>query len=226
MKPNPPIKPNRAIKLLLLPLLALTLLPTAASAEDLPRKAPLGKYAGLWNNSPFTSRPVVEQREPEPEDNPLDDYALTGVSPVADGFRVTLINRNDPTERIVVDSTRATASHDFQILNINRSVGRPLSTTVELTDGNFTSTIAFEQELLALKPPPAAPQQPPQNVPGINPGDAQQEQPQGARRQPRPRVVPPPPANAQQQQQGAANQRGRGQRTQGTRERTDRRSRR
>ena len=202
-----------------------------AGADDLPQKAPLGKYAGLWNNSPFTSRPVVEARAPEPEENPLEDYALTGVSPVADGFRVTLINRNDPSERIIVDSSRPNAGHDFKILNINRSPGRPMSTTVELTHGNHTGTIAFEQELLTLTPPPAAPQQPqPQPQPDANQGEGQQEQAQGARRQPRPRVVPPP-ANAQQlqqaraaaQQQRAAAQ---GDRTQGTRERPDRRGRR
>lgn len=181
-------------------LLAALLACIHAGAEDLPRKAPLGKYAGLWNNSPFTSRPVVQPREVVPEENPLDDYALTGVSPVADGFRVTLINRNDPSERIVVDSSRTTSNHDFKILNINRSAGRPLSTTVELTDGNHTSTIGFEEELLTLKSPPAAPQQQPNQPPGANQGDAEQEQPQGARRQPRPRVVPPP-ANAEQQAQ-------------------------
>ncbi len=207
----------------LIALAGILMAPAAIQASELPRKAPVGTYAGLWNNSPFTSRPVVQAPEPIPEDNPLEDYALTGVSPISDGFRVTLINRNDPAERIVVDSTRPSGQHDFQILNINRSPGRPLSTTVELTDGNYTATVAFEQELLTLRPPPAAaPPTPPQQA---QPGNPQQNQGEEApRRQPRPRVVPPP-ANAQQQgQQGARGQRGPS--TQGSRERTDRRSRR
>lgn len=222
MKPNH-LSTQRSAEIVrpirLFALLGLLVIPATTMAGEIPRKVPVGTYAGLWNNSPFTSRPVVEAPEPVPVDNPLDDYALTGVSPVADGFRVTLINRNDPTERIVVDTTRANSNHDFEVLNINRSPGRPLSTTVELTDGRFTSTISFEQELLALRPPPAAaPPTPPQ--PGQPGADPQQNQDgQAPRRQPRPRVVPPP-ANAQQQAQDQQ----RGGRPQGAREqRVDRR---
>jgi len=204
------------------------LLPITAAASELPVEAPLTKYQGLWTNSPFTSRPIVVAPEAAPEVNPLEDYALVGVSPVADGFRVTLINRNDPSERIVVDSSRPNPKQDIKILEIDRKPGRPLSTTVKLSMGRSTGTVSFVQELLTLTPPPAAaPPQPPNAPPGVNPADGQPDQAQAARRQPRPRVVPPP-ANAQQQ--GAAQpqqqQGDRQQRLQGARDRADRRNRR
>jgi len=211
-------------------LLALLLFALPASAAELPRTAPLTKYAGLWNNSPFTSRPVIVAPEAPPEVNPLEDYALIGVSPVADGFRVTLINRNDPAKRIVVDSSRPKANEDIKILGIDRQPGLPLATTVRLSMGRSTGTVGFERSLLTLTPPPAAAPPQPNLPPGANPGNGQQEQAQGARRQPRPRVVPPA-ANGQQpqQQQRGANPGARGQRPQGNTgrpERTDRRNRR
>jgi len=215
MSPSTPLRPNREIRALLLTLF----LPLTTAASELPREAPLTKYQGLWTNSPFTSRPIIVAPEAPPEVNPLEDYALVGVSPVAEGFRVTLINRNDPGERIIVDSSRPNPKQDIKILGIDRQPGRPLSTTVKLSMGRSTGTIGFEQELLTLTPPPAA--APPQR-PGINPADGQPDPAQGARRQPRPRVVPPPAnaqqAAAQQQQQQGSRQ----QRIQGARDRAER----
>lgn len=209
--------------------LTLFILPVTSLAEELPRKAPLSKYTGLWTNSPFTSRPVVATPEAAPEINPFEDYSLIGVSPSHDGFLVTLINRNDPTDRIIIDSGRPNPRHDFEVLDIDRKPGRPLDTTVRLSKGSSVGTVGFESAMLTLTPPPAAAPQQPNPVPGINPGDAQPEQAQGVRRQPRPRVVPPP-ANAQQpaNPRGANPQGARGQRgTQGaSRERSDRRGRR
>ncbi len=204
-------------------LAALLAFPVPVCSEELPRKAPLGRYAGLWNNSPFTSEPEVEAPEPIPVDNPLDDYALTGVSPVAGGYRVTMINRNDTSKRIVVNTARESDLHDFEVVNINRTPGRPLSTTVEVTDGTHTGTLAFEQELLTLRTPPAAAPEQPDAPPGVDAGRGQQERAQGGRRAPRPRVVPQG-ADAQQQQRGQRGQRG--QANPGTSERADRRGRR
>lgn len=178
-------------------LLLIQLLPSAAT-EDLPRKVPMNRYAPLWSNSPFTSRPPVLSEEPTPEVDPFETYALLGVSPSADGFRVTLINRNDPAERIVIDSGRSSVRHDFKILDIDRKPGLPLATTVRLSRGATVGTVAFESSLLTLSTPPAASPQPqPNAAPGANPAQPQPDKPQIARRPPRPRVVPPP-AGAQQ----------------------------
>jgi hypothetical protein len=178
-------------------LLALTGLATA----DLPKKAPISRYTSLWTNSPFTSKPPP----PGPGEvaDPLGDYALIGVSPITgnDGYRVTLINKKKPDERITVDSNKTVGG--FKILGVTRKPGDPLGTVVRMSSGSTTGTVAFDEKLLtvvAAKPPqavapPQIPGQPPQPVP---PG---QVQPQ---RQPRPRVVPPPAAQPGAQQQPGA----------------------
>lgn len=170
-------------------LLALTGLAEAA----LPKKAPISRYTSLWTNSPFTSKPPPP--EAGPENNPLDDYALIGVSPITgnDRYRVTLINKKKPDERITVDSDETVSG--FKILGVTRKSGNPLGTVVRMSSGTTTGTVAFDEKLLtvvAAKPPaqvapPQVPGQPPQPAP---PGQAQPA------RQPRPRVVPPPAPQA------------------------------
>lgn len=165
------------------------------AVADLPRKAPITKYTGLWTNSPFTSKPPPAAQGPEA--NPLEDYALGGVSPISGGYRVTLLNRKKPEERIIVDSDKP--SGGFKILAVNRKPGNPLGTVVRMSSGAVTGTVAFDESMLTLTPA-AAPNNP-QMPPGVQPQPGQ-PQPQGvqpAQRQPRPRVVPPPtPPNQQQ----------------------------
>ncbi|MCU0778002.1 MAG: hypothetical protein MUF86_10105, partial [Akkermansiaceae bacterium] len=127
-------------------------------AADLPRKAPITKYSGLWTNSPFTSKPPPP--EAGPAVNPLEDYTLAGVSPVKSGYRVTLLNKKKPEERIIVESDKP--SEGFKILGVTRRAGDPLGTVVRMSSGSVTGTVAFDESLLTLNPPPAAaPQQPP-----------------------------------------------------------------
>jgi len=204
-------------------LLSSLVLLTGMAAADLPVKAPNTKYAGLWTNSPFTSKPPP----PPPGEviSPFEDYALLGVSPVGDGYRVTLTNRKNPDERILVETSRPNAEHGFKITAVNRKPGNPLGTTVVLNKGSSTGTVAFEETLLTLKAPPAAPKVPAQ--PGAIPGLPIQPDAQASgQRVPRPRVVPPPPAASSQSQgsQGTQGSQGR-ERSSGSsgRERTDRR---
>jgi hypothetical protein len=170
----------------------LLLVPALAgwAAADLPRKAPITKYTGLWLNSPFTSKPPPP--EAGPEVNPLEDYTLGGVSPISGGYRVTLLNKKKPEERIVVDSDKP--SGGFKILAVNRKIGDPLGTVVRMSSGSVTGTVTFDEAALKLTPPPAAAQNAP---PGVQPSGQPQPPPQNAQpalRQPRPRVVQPPPA--------------------------------
>lgn len=184
---------NSASRILLLNL-GLTL--TVWAVADLPKKPPYTKYAGLWTNSPFTSKPPPP--EVGPAVNPLEDYALAGVSPISTGYRVTLLNKKKPEERIVIDSDRP--REGFQLLAVTRKPGDPLGTVVRISSGNVIGTVSFDEKLLVLAAPPATkvhpkappgvaiPGQPPQpNQPGGNPSST---------RGPRPRVVPPPPAGA------------------------------
>lgn len=167
----------------------LLLLPALAgwAAADLPKKAPITKYTGLWMNSPFTSKPPPA--EGGTEANPLEDYALAGVSPISSGYRVTLLNKKKPDERITVDSDKPGGG--FKILAVTRKPGDPLGTVVRMSSGSLTGSVAFDEKLLTLVPAPAAAPQP-KLPPGVQPQPVPQQPGQQAQRQPRPRVVPPP----------------------------------
>lgn len=171
---------------------------TGWAAADLPKKAPITKYTVLWTNSPFTSKPPPVG--PTAVANPLEDYALAGVSPVTGGYRVTMLNKKKPDERIIVESDKP--RDGFKILSVSRKAGDPLATVVRMQSGAVTGTVAFEEKFLVLAPPPAAPQGQ-QLPPGVVPGQPpQQAQPgQVPPRQPRPRVVPPPTPQQGQPQQ-------------------------
>lgn len=177
----------------------LTLLGLAGlAAADIPRKAPLSRYSTLSTNSPFTSKPL--QPEGTPESNILDDYALIGVSPIGgNGYRVTIINKKKPEDRIKIDSDDPKS--EFKVLGVTRKSGDPLGTVVSLGHGSMKGTVAFDEKLLTLvTPKPAAPQPPQPPIPGqpipptAMPNNGQPFQ----GRQPRPRVIPPPTLPVQQ----------------------------
>lgn len=134
--------------------LSITVLLLASNGSiwsDVPKKAPLFTYKELVNNSPFTSKPA--DIGPADESNPLDDYALIGVSDIGNsGYRVTLIEKKNPAQRITVDS--GSTDGRFKILGVTRKDGEPLATSVQMQSGKDTGTIKFDPSLLA---PAAAP---------------------------------------------------------------------
>ncbi|MGJ8634085.1 MAG: hypothetical protein ACSHX7_09200 [Luteolibacter sp.] len=135
-------------------LVAAVLVSGKAFAET-PRKAPLTRYTGLWTNSPFTSKPPPAQAAPA--NNPLDDYTLSGVAPIPGGYRITLINRKNQTERLVIEPG---SSAPYSFVSLRRDPNKLLGTIVTLTDGRIQGTVSFEPELLTpIAPPP--PQQNP-----------------------------------------------------------------
>lgn len=171
--------------------LILTLAVAGWAVAKPPVKPPPSAYSSLWTNSPFTSKPPPEG--PKEEVNLLDDYALLGVSPIGAGYRVTLINKKKPEERVTVDSDRP-SKDGFKVLAVTRKAGDPLGTVVRMMSGTVTGTVSFDEKLLTVAAPPAS-------KPPVQPGHAQppqpgqpqpQIQPGGPGRQPRPRVVPPP----------------------------------
>jgi hypothetical protein len=171
------------------PLLLLLPALTAVLHAGVPQKQPLATYTNLWANSPFTAKPPI--MGPATIANPLEDYALLGVSPISNkGYRVTLINKKKPDERITVESGK-TSADGFSIIEVKREAGQPLKTTVEMASGTMRGTVSFEENLLTIAaPPPTAPvpaqgQAPVPQVQGQAPGQVIQAQP-------RPRVVPPP----------------------------------
>jgi len=171
-------------------------------AADVPVKAPPTKYRNLWENSPFTSKPPPPEQGPV--SNPLEDYALGGVSPITGGYRVTLLNKKKPEERITVDTDSPKSG--FKILEVTRKSGDPLGTIVRMSSGALTGTVSFDDKLLTLAAPPA----PAKTQPGAQPGQppvlpGANGQPGIPQRQPRPRVVPPPTPQAQPQQVSPSN---------------------
>jgi hypothetical protein len=172
-------------------ILLLCLAVTGWAVADLPKKAPISRYIGLWNNSPFTSKPPPPDAGPAV--NPLEDYALAGVSPIGSGYRVTLLNKKKPEERITVDSDNPKGN--FKILEVTRKAGEPLGTVVRMSSGSVVGTVSFDEKLLVLataapaKANPKAATNPPPGQPG-QPGQPLQPG-QPPQRQPRPRVVPP-----------------------------------
>ena len=182
------------------------------ASASVPQKAPLVKYTGLINNSPFTSKPLV--KPDGPVQNPLEDYTLSGIAPVPGGYRITIINKKNPEMKEVIEPG---GKSQFKVVSVNRNPGKALGTTVTLSSalssGNVQGTVSFEPELITLKAAPAAapPQQQANGLPpGITPAMAgQQAVPPNtnpnveAVRQPRPRIVPPPtPAAAGGASQG------------------------
>ena len=163
---------------------------TGVAMADVPKKTPLSRYTNLWANSPFTAKPPPPDAGPEV--NPLDDFALLGVSPIGivsgkEGYRVTLINKKKPDERLTVDS--GDASSEFQILGVIPKPGSPIDTVVKMSSGSLTGTVAFDEKLLAI-----AAQVPKQPMPGQPPQPGNPAIPQPMpQRMPRARVVAPPP---------------------------------
>lgn len=188
-------------------LVPLATLHTASA--DIPKKPPLVKYTGLWTNSPFTSKPVVEQQGTA--ENPLDDFTLTGIAPVPGGYRITIINKKNPEIKKIIEP--GGSDTEFKVVSVDRNPGKTLGTTVVLSTGSMQGTVSFEPDLITLKAAPAAPQpgqpqpgQPQPNglPPGVVPPQGNQDpnQPNGGatvQRQPRPRIVAPPTPSSVQQ---------------------------
>lgn len=108
----------------------------------LPRKASISSYKILWENSPFTAKPLPTPKDPAP--NPLDQYALAGVTPIqSNGYRVILIDKNQLDKSITVDTGGAPS--DFKILGITRKAGDPLGTTVKMSFQSKVGTVSYDR---------------------------------------------------------------------------------
>jgi hypothetical protein len=143
----------------------VSLVLTGAAMAVVPKNAPHYSQGPLVTDSPFTSKPVAPiVTQPS---NPLGHYGLLGVSPIANGgYRVTLVHKKNPTERIIVDSNKS--EKGFRILAVNRVTGNPSATVVQLQLGSQTGTVAFDPKLTAIvSKKPAAPKaaEPPATAP-------------------------------------------------------------
>jgi hypothetical protein len=201
--------PSGAMKILPFLLATIVAFASLTAHASTPKKQPLVKYTGLWTNSPFTSKPIVEVSAPAV--NPFEDFTLTGIAPVPGGYRITIHSKKNPEIKKLIEPG---GSDEFKVVSVDRNPEKALGTTVVLSSGSIRGTVTFEPELVTLKPAPAAPvaRQGNQNLPpGLNIPPTTNQNPGGQAdlRQPRPRVVPPqaPPINTQQQQNQSAGDR-------------------
>ena len=174
-------------------LLALLALPVMAAA---PKKPLPGKYAGLWLNSPFTTKPVIVTNT-APAEDPFKDWALGGVTKFPDGYFVILLNKKKPDERLVIQPGQFS---EYKVLEVNDGGMDYRSTTVKIMHGSTQGVVGYEEKMLALKAAPAAAHPNPANPanpgmpPGMN-GNFGGGMHGGGDRQPRLRtIVPPVPA--------------------------------
>ena len=169
----------------------------ALHAVEVPKKAPLTRYQSLWNESPFTTKPL-----PPPPDatvNPFEDMALRSIAPLSNGgYLINLVNRKNLEETTSIDTER---SSEYKVVKVERNPDKRLGTVVHLTKGTVSGTVAYDEKISSApktaKPPkanqPNHPGQPPgapagPQLPGVNPNDPN--------RQGRQRVVVPAPTTA------------------------------
>lgn len=154
----------------------------ALASAGAPTQPTLTRYSKLWVNSVFTTKPEIVANNV----NPLEDYALGGISKLEDGYYAILLNRKKPDEKVVIYPGE---KNDFEVLDVKWPTGSWRDAVVTVRNGKNSGVVKFEDKLLTVKTAPAkAP-----NVKGKPPvkiGKRPQTKP-GKARTPRPRVVTP-----------------------------------
>lgn len=111
---------------------------------EAPRKQEVDRYASLWNASPFTVKPSVH---PAPDTNPMEDWALGGLSEVNGGYYMILLNRKSPGKAEIVTPQ---AESDFQVMSVRRDTNDYLKTQVQVSYQGLAAWIGYDEKLLTL----------------------------------------------------------------------------
>lgn len=172
-------------------LLILTLIPTVMFAAA-PKKPLPGRYAALYNSSPFTT-PAPLPINQMAMSNPLDDWALGGVSKFPDGYFVILLNKKRPDEKVVIQPGSASEYEVIEVVDGGRDY---TGTQVKLRyQKNIIGTVTFDQKLLSVKSPEqglVAPANQPSMPPGVQPMQGGLDRGNRIGPQPRLRTIAPP----------------------------------
>lgn len=171
--------------------LLLVLVVTESVMADVPRRPDRNRYNDLVVNSPFTSKPPPPESAEAP--NPLEDYALGGVSKLNGGYYVILFDKKKAGEKKVIRP--GSDKNEFEVQEVKWSDGSWKDTTVVLKSkvGGKVGTVGFDEKLLTVKAQAKAPTKKP-NTPAKLPKGAKPPTPQPGQkpaRTPRPRVVVP-----------------------------------
>lgn len=148
-----------------------------------PTQPTLTRYSKLWINSVFTTKP--DQITPDLV-NPLEDYALGGISKLEDGYYAILLNKKKPEDKIVIYPGQ---KNEFEVVDVKWPTDSWRDAVVTIKTGSTTGTVAFDDKLLTVKTAPTQAPQANAKPPVIN--GKLPSPPTGAPRTPRPRVVVP-----------------------------------
>ena len=182
----------------ILAIFTLLLVTAGFAAAQVPNKPVPSTYRNLWQESPFTTKPVPVSA---PRYNHLQDYVLMGVGPAEKGHRVSLLNSKRPKDgRIII---RTGEPNDLGII-IEEVVGQDderlddgsLAAKVRIKDASGNSAlVGFDQKFLAIKgPAPAAASTPSPQV--RMPSGANN----GSNKRPTKRTLPPKQLGLSQEQ--------------------------
>lgn len=134
------------------PLIILIVLTFSVFAE-LPKKRNHFEFKALWENSPFTTKPIQEL---EKESNALEDWVLAGVSVnPRGGHTVTIINKKDRSDRKRIHSTEQhtqSSAKGFKILEVDQKGLDYKETRVKLSSGQNTGWVTYDENLIKVKP--------------------------------------------------------------------------
>lgn len=167
------------------PLMTVLALSAAVEAAA-PKQLQHARYAKLWKDSPFTSKPIVTG--PGPVADPFEGYSLGGISKLADGYFAILFNSKNPTEKVVI---RPGAKSDFSIVKVDWAANWK-ETVVTLRNGSKQGTVTFDEKQLTIKAPVVKRSAAKPTARPVIPGVIQGAKPATSTRKPRPRVVVPP----------------------------------
>lgn len=145
-----------------------------------PRKTPMGDLKALWQASPFTSKPQLQ--EASPPVSPFQDWALGGVSQISGGYMVTLINVKNEGESQIIRPDRVEIytpqnastpmkvhragedDRDFSVVRVDVGNSDWKETRVILSSAGRTGSVSYRLDQMI---PKAATSQMPQ-PPGIS----------------------------------------------------------
>lgn len=155
-----------------------------------PSRPSQARYTKLHRDSPFTSKPISQGTVEAP--NPMEDFALGGVSRLNDGYYVILFNKKKAGEKVVLRP--GAKDNVFQVEEVKWSDKNWKETEVVLRTGSRTGSVTFEEALLKVKPatPAAKPGQQKQAAQNQRGNNNRRNNDNNNRRRPRPRVVTPP----------------------------------
>jgi hypothetical protein len=134
--------------------IVLCLLPLPLLA-DAPKKPLQSRYTSLHASSPFTTPapPIINNT---PVVNPLEDWALGGVTKFPDGYFVILLNKKKPDEKKVIQPGMHS---EFEVIEVTDGGMDYTETTVKLRYGSSQGTVSFDKKLLVVKSPSQNPAQ-------------------------------------------------------------------